>query len=158
MIIIDDWAVNAHSLRIRLLLLGYRTTNALYTSGRLAMLSAIPLLILYRIYQGLIGCELPWSVRAGPRLRIFHGFGLVVNPRTRIGADCTLRQCTTLGARLCSSDAPTLGDRVDVGWNSVVLGEIHIGDDVRIGAGAVVVRSVPQGASVRGASAEFFLE
>ena len=57
-----------------------------------------------------------------------------------------------VAARLCAwpSACPVLGDGVDVGANSVIIGAIKIGDRAVIGAGAVVVKDVPPGAVVAG--------
>ncbi|MDX2016947.1 MAG: serine acetyltransferase [Planctomycetota bacterium] len=111
--------------------------------------------MLYRVIaEWILGIELHWSLDVGPRLRIFHGYGLVVNPASRIGADCVLRHTTTLGLKETADQepggAPVLGDRVDVGPHVVILGPVRIGDGAVIGAGAVVTRDVAPGAVVAG--------
>ena len=98
--------------------------------------------------------ELPARAQIGAGLRIYHGHALVVNEHARIGRDCTLRHCTTIGSKVQSNrqegPSPVLGHRVDVGSNVVILGGITVGDDVVIGAGSVVLRDVPSGAVVAG--------
>lgn len=92
----------------------------------------------------------------GPRFAIGHGSGTVIGGFSIIGADCLIRQGVTLGERSASVDAsgkrchPALGDRVDVGANACLLGPITIGDDAKIGAGAVVLCDVPAGWSAVG--------
>jgi len=157
MSILVDWSVNPHSLRIRLLLLGFRLTSSIYSKGRWAAVVFSPLFVLYRLYQGFVGCELHWRTKVGPRLRVFHGTGLIINPHTVIGSDCTLRHCTTLGARISSSDAPRLDNFVDVGCNVAVLGAIRIADGAKIGAGSVVTTDVPANAVARAARAQVFV-
>ena len=98
--------------------------------------------------------ELHPDVVAGPGLRIFHCHAVVLNPGTRLGARCTLRAGVVLGNAVdrdgTESAAPVLGDEVAVGAGALVLGPVTVGDGARIGAGAVVVRDVPAGATVVG--------
>ena len=55
-----------------------------------------------------------------------------------------------LGMRQALNDVPTLGDNVDLGCNSVIIGGIHVGNGAIIGAGSVVLHDVPAGAVVAG--------
>ena len=101
-----------------------------------------------------LGVEIPWDTRIGPGLQLHHGTGLVVNHSTRIGSNCTLRHCTTIGNKQRAdgtfTDSPVIGNDVDIGSNSVILGAITIGDGAVIGAGSVVVKDVPAGCVVAG--------
>lgn len=138
-----DWAANRGNIKIQLVLLGYRVTRRLWTAGTLARTLGLPIFILYRVgVEWLLGIELGWRVNAGPRLRLFHAMGLVVHPSTVIGSDCTLRHSTTLGNKVGGGPAPRLGDCVDVGCGSIILGGVVIGNGVVIGAGSVVTKSV----------------
>jgi len=94
------------------------------------------------------GISLPEGVTIGRRLRIEHFGGVIVHSCTVIGDDCLLRQNVTLGNRSEAQpmDAPVLGNRVQVGAGAVVLGKVRIGDDAIIGANAVVLADVPEGA------------
>lgn len=96
------------------------------------------------------GVQIPWGTRVGPRLRIAHGVGLVVNGRWVIGRNVTLREGVTLAGKRTGSDAPTLGDNVNIGADVTIVGPITIGDGARIGAGAVVVTDIPAGATAVG--------
>jgi serine O-acetyltransferase len=73
-----------------------------------------------------------------------------------IGDDCHIRQNTTFGvARTDDNTAlPTIGNRVDIGCNSCILGDIQLGDDSVIGAGAVVLQDVPAGCVAVGVPAK----
>lgn len=84
----------------------------------------------------------------GPGLQLMHVHSLVIHPNTIIGRNCTLRQSTTIGVRLklnghTALSTPIIGNNVDIGAHSVLLGPIKIGDNVTIGAGAIVIVSVP---------------
>ncbi len=111
--------------------------------------------MLYTILVEWVCCvELPLKTEVGKGLLIGHGYALVVNDRVRIGENCTLRHCTTLGVSDSPTGvpgpAPSLGDGVDVGANVVIVGGVHIGSGARIGAGSVVVHDVEAGATVVG--------
>jgi putative colanic acid biosynthesis acetyltransferase WcaB len=153
--VLQDWAANAGNPKIQLTLLAFRAAQRIARAPRPLFLLGVPFLVLYRvIFEWLLGIELHWSLEVGPRLRIFHGYGLVVNPASRIGADCVLRHTTTLGLKETADEAPggapVLGDRVDVGPHVVILGPVKVGDGAVIGAGAVVTHDVPASATVVG--------
>jgi serine acetyltransferase len=153
--VLEDWAVNPRNPKIQLSLLAFRIAQRAHRAPRWWRPLTIPLLILYRVgVEWLLGIELHPSLEVGPRLRVFHGNALVVNPETRIGADCILRHSTTLGLSSRADDppsaAPRLGDRVEVGPHCLILGGVQIGDDAVIGGGSVVVHDVAAGAVVAG--------
>lgn len=115
-----------------------------------------PYLIFYRIVIEWFMCvELSWKTNIGPGFSIWHGVGLVIHPATVIGKNCTVRQCTTLGVKqniegVYDEMAPIVGDNVDIGCNSVIIGSIKIGNNAKIGAGSVVVKDVPDNCIVVG--------
>lgn len=104
------------------------------------------------ITRFLTGIEIHPGARIGPRLFIDHGMGVVIGETAEIGADVTLYHGVTLGGTSLEKGKrhPTLGDRVVVGAGAKVLGNIIIGDDSRVGANAVVVKSVPPDSVVVG--------
>ncbi|NOU42967.1 MAG: serine acetyltransferase [Methyloglobulus sp.] len=71
--------------------------------------------------------------------------GIVIHGLSVIGDDCMIRQGVTIGNRHVDKplEAPILGSRVNVGAGAKILGKIVIGDDVDIGANAVVIKDVP---------------
>lgn len=80
----------------------------------------------------------------GPRLFIDHGAGVVIGETAEVGADVTLYHGATLGGTSLGHGKrhPTVGDRVMVGSGAKLLGPIIVGDDSRVGANAVLVKSV----------------
>lgn len=98
--------------------------------------------------------ELPPQVAIGPGLFIPHTGYIVVGSTATIGRHCTLTQGVTIGHRAGGHESsfagPVIGDRVYIGPGAAVLGPINIGNDVLIGANAVVTRSVPARAVVVG--------
>jgi serine O-acetyltransferase len=100
----------------------------------------------------LTGIEIHPGAKIGKRLFIDHGLGVVIGETAEIGDDVLLYQGVTLGGtgNQRGKRHPTLGNRVVVGAGAAILGDIRLGDDVRVGAGSVVVHSVPDGATVVG--------
>ena len=100
----------------------------------------------------LTGIEIHPGARIGRRFFIDHGLGVVIGETTVIGDDCTLYQGVTLGGtgKERGKRHPTLGNGVLVGVGAKVLGAIVVGDNARIGAGAVVVKDVPPNCTVVG--------
>lgn len=90
--------------------------------------------------------HLPSAAEIGPGLRLIHPHSILVAPGSKIGARCSLYQEVTLGTGP-SEGVPSLGDDVMVFAGAKLLGGIEVGDDVHVGANAVVSRSVPPGAT-----------
>lgn len=88
----------------------------------------------------------------GGGLRIPHLNGIIISPVAKVGADCTIFHQVTLGVngRKSLGVGPTLGDRVSIGTGAKIIGPVRIGDDVTIGANAVVTKDIPNGATVVG--------
>ena len=92
------------------------------------------------------------SDNIGPGLYIGHAHNINVNPSTIIGKNCNLNKGCTLGKenRGKRKGAPILGDNVWIGTNSVVVGKVHIGNDVLIAPNAYVNFDVPDHSIVLG--------
>ncbi len=103
----------------------------------------------------LAGIEIHPAATIGRRLFIDHGMGAVIGETAEIGDDMTLYHDVTLGG--ISLDAgkrhPTLQNGVIVGAGAQVLGPITVGADARLGANAVVLADVPDGATMVGLAA-----
>ncbi len=108
----------------------------------------IPFSFLYKVLKFFsemwLGTELPCEAVVGRRLVIEHIGGIVISGDAVFGDDCVLRNGVTVGLRHRGRrGSPTLGNRVDIGAGAKLLGQILIGDDVAIGANAVVLCDVP---------------
>jgi len=100
--------------------------------------------LLYKWVQILTGIELPCEAQIGPGFVIDHFGGIVVSGYAKFGRDCRIRNGVVVGlSRTDQPCAPVIGDRVDIGAGAKVLGDIKIGNDVLIGANAVVICDVP---------------
>lgn len=100
--------------------------------------------IAYKFIQIITGIELPCEVDVGRGFVIDHFGGIVVSGYAKFGDNCRIRNGVVIGlARVDDPVAPVIGNNVDIGTGAKVLGRITIGDNVLIGANAVVVRDVP---------------
>src|SRR5689334_17142593 len=114
----------------------------------------VPLLprILSQFSRFFTQIEIHPGATIGRRFFIDHGSGVVIGETTIIGDDVLLYQGVTLGGTGGEKGKrhPTLGNRVVVGTGAKILGNIRIGDNVKVGAGSVVVRHVPDNSTVVG--------
>lgn len=111
-----------------------------------------PARLLSQTARFLTGVEIHPAATIGRRLVIDHGTGTVIGATAVIGDDCLLYQGVTLGGTGHESGRrhPTLGSHVMVGCGARVLGPIRIGNHSRVASNAVVLRDVPEGATVVG--------
>lgn len=108
------------------------------------------------VARGLTAIEIHPGARIGSRFFIDHGAGVVIGETAEIGDDVTLYQGVTLGGTSWEKGKrhPTLGNGVIVGAGAQVLGPIVLGDNARVGANAVLLKSIPAGVTVTGIPAQ----
>lgn len=128
---------------------------SLINRSMIAKVIFFPYLMFYRyLVEWVWGIEIPRKTTIGKGLSLYHGQALVINLRTVIGDNCTLRNSTTIGNKKHAdgtfSRCPRIGNGVDIGANVVIIGDIEIGDNVVIGAGTVVTKSIPANSVVVG--------
>ena len=108
------------------------------------------LYFLERLYYNHIcvkyGCDIPSHANIGGGLRIDHANGILINSKAKIGQNLTIKSGAVIGSN--KNGVPSIGDGVLVGAHSIIIGDIIIGDNAEIGAGAIVVKDVPQNAVV----------
>jgi serine O-acetyltransferase len=104
------------------------------------------------IVRWLTGVEIHPGATLGRRFFIDHGMAVVIGETAEIGEDCTIYHSVTLGGTSWNKGKrhPTLGNNVVIGAGAKVLGPLTIGDNARIGSNAVVVKDVPNDATVVG--------
>src|ERR1044071_5039606 len=143
--ILQDWEANKTSAKGRVIMLLFRIAN-FSTTRRIYYYLLFPYRVFYKILvEWFFSIEIPWNIKVGRGLRIYHGQGLVLNNQVVIRNHCTLRHCTTIGNKQLPngnmSPSPVIGNYVDVGCNTCIIGNITIGDQVTIGCGSVVTKS-----------------
>lgn len=110
--------------------------------------------LLYERKKNRLGMRL--GIEIGPNcfgkgLSIWHIGSITVNVNARIGENCTLHGANCIGNNGKTQAAPRIGNNVDIGYGAVVIGDIEIADNVKIGANAVVNKSVTEpGCTVAG--------
>lgn len=132
----------------------YYIISALSKKGKIAHFFVLLLTPLYYLLSIILGIEIPRTTVIGPGLRIYHHGGIVINSLSIIGADCKIRHCVTIGNKSDKVDCPIIGDNCDIGAGAKVLGRIKVGDNVIIGANAVLVKDLPDNCIAVGVPAE----
>lgn len=112
--------------------------------------------LLSQVMRLLTLIEIHPGAQIGRRLFIDHGCGVVIGETAVIGHDVTIFQGVTLGGtgKEKGKRHPTIGDKVVIGAEAIILGDITIGDGVLVGAASVVLKSVPAGERVVGNPAQ----
>lgn len=130
----------------------FRVAHVLATRGLLP----IALLLRARALRR-SGAEIHPLATIGPGLFLVHSSGVVIGPDVVIGSRCRVHQGVTLGEPVHVGggvwSAPTVGDDVVLGAHAVVFGSVHVGDKAVVGANSVVTKDVPAGTTVAGAPA-----
>ena len=124
----------------------YRLARRLYLWG-------IPVLprVIARVSQFFFHCYLPYTCDIGRGFEVgYHGIGVVVHDRARIGQNVFMGPGAIIGGRSQQSDVPVIGNGVYIAAGAKVLGAIQIGDGSVIGANAVVIKDVPARCAVAG--------
>ena len=115
-----------------------------------------PLSILYRFLyrraRNVYGIELPYTAQIGQGVIIEHQHGIVIHGNVVIGNNCIIRQGVTIGNRYMDkfSEAPSIGNNVNIGAGAKLLGNITIGDNSNIGANAVIINDFPANSLIVG--------
>jgi serine O-acetyltransferase len=100
--------------------------------------------VLFKLVQIITGIQMPCEVNVGHNFIIDHFGGIIISGYAKFGDNCRVRNGVVIGIRrVGEKTAPTIGNNVDIGAGANLLGPIHIGDNVLIGANAVVLCDVP---------------
>ena len=109
------------------------------------------------------GIEIHPGAKIGKNLFIDHGMGVVIGETSEIGNNVTIYHAVTLGGSSPSIDSerqrhekrhPTIGNDVVIGSGAQIIGPVKIGNNARIAANAVVVKDVPENATMVGIPAK----
>ena len=119
--------------------------------------------IVSQLSRFLTGIEIHPKAKIGKNLFIDHGMGVVIGETSEIGDNVTIYHAVTLGGSSPSIDSerqrhekrhPTIGDDVVIGSGAQIIGPIIVGKCARIAANAVVVKDVPDNATMVGIPAK----
>jgi len=125
----------------------YRAAHWLWLRGM-----RLPARLVSNLARLVTGIDIHPGAEIGRRFFIDHGMGVVIGETAEIGDDVTLYQGVTLGGTSLKKEKrhPTVEDLVIIGTGATVLGPVTIGEKSRIGAGSVVIHSVPPNSTVVG--------
>jgi len=125
----------------------HRVAHRLYTARWITLARVVS-----QLSRALTGIEIHPGATIGRRFFIDHGMGVVIGETAEIGDDVLIYQGVTLGGtgKETGKRHPTIGDGVVIGTGAKILGNIQIGDHVKVGAGSVVVHPVPPHSTVVG--------
>ena len=105
------------------------------------------------------GCVVSYKTEIGEgSILAYGGLGIVIHERCKIGKNCVIAQNVTLGGTSHKYNVPILGDNVYVGAGAVILGEVTIGNNVVIGANSVVTKNIPDNCVAAGTPAKIIKE
>ena len=119
--------------------------------------------IISQFSRFLTGIEIHPGAKIGKNLFIDHGMGVVIGETSEIGNNVTIYHAVTLGGSSPSIDSerqrhekrhPTIGNDVVIGSGAQIIGPIKVGNNARIAANAVVVKDVPENATMVGIPAK----
>jgi len=100
----------------------------------------------------LTGIKIDPTIPVGPGL-VIHNFSCIFIEAEKIGENCTVNQCVSIGAGYKRQGKPTLGNNVFVGSGAKILGNVEVGDNVVVASNALVLTSVPDNCTVAGVPA-----
>lgn len=104
----------------------------------------------------LTGCDVAYQAEIGPGLVLYHPTGVVIGPECRIGARARIMQGVTVGSDAVAGGeggSPAIGDDVFIGPGAAVFGAVELGDRVQVGANSVVTSSFGSDVVIAGAPA-----
>ena len=108
-------------------------------------------ILFYRLNASIGHAIIGREAEIGSGFIILHSIGVVINSSVRAGNNLTIEHGVTIGSE--KNKSPILGDNVFVGAGAKIIGAVSIGSDVKIGANAVVVHDLPDGATAVGVPA-----
>jgi serine O-acetyltransferase len=155
----EDYAVHGRSLRDPAL-----WAMSVYRFGQWAdRLRPLPLRWLFGKVYGVLmifapivtGVHIERSVRVGRGFHIVHAGGIYIHPDVIIGERCGVMQNVTIGINM-KEGVPKIGDDVFIGAGAVILGDITVGARARVAANSLVINDVPPGAVAMGVPAKTY--
>lgn len=113
----------------------------------------------YQRRKNIIGSRLGFFIPAGcfdEDLKIYHYGSIIIHPKARIGKHCTIHGNCCIGSKGGDLEGyPRIGNNVDIGQNAQIIGDVYVADNVKIGAGSIVTKSIKeQGVTVIGIPAK----
>jgi serine O-acetyltransferase len=126
----------------------YNLEHKLFTIGMTGLANFV-----YHLMQLVFGCSIPPSVDLEAGVDIPHFHGIVIHQDTTVGSGTVIYQNVTIGGRNQKAGA-TIGKNCLIAAGACILGDVKIGDNVKIGANAVVLTDIPSNCTAVGVPAK----
>lgn len=137
-----------------MLIFFYKFSNWLYRH-RVPMLPKF----IWKLNYLLFNCSVPASCVIGGGTRFgYGGMAVILHARTKIGKNCIIGSCVTIGGKSGWYEVPVIGDNVEIHSGAKIIGPVRIGNNVIIGANAVVTKDIPDNCVVAGIPAKIIKE
>lgn len=129
----------------------YRISHWCYLH-KIPLLPKLITLLIFIVYNS----KVPYQAKIGKGTKLgYGGIGVVIHKDSVIGNNCMIAQHVTIGGGNSRYPGlPVIGDNVHISHGAIVFGGISIGDNVEVGANAVVCKPVPDNAIVAGVPAK----
>ncbi len=149
---VPDWSREKISLGYpapwKYFLLVIRSYQRHHRPGKFSCYCSL-MVLTHHFLSAFCGADVPINSQLAGGLMLPHPNGIVIHPEAVIGFNCLFFQQVTIGMG-SKPGLPILGGDVEVGAGAKILGGIRVGDHVKIGANAVVLTDVPDGATAVG--------
>lgn len=133
----------------------------LYNISRILYLWKIPFIphFIQTCIRIIFGCRVPFTAKIGKKtILACGGIGLTIHARAEIGENCRIGTCVSIVGSKKYEDVPKIGNNVYVGTGARVIGPVIVGNNVMIGANAVVNKNIPDNVFVAGIPAKVIKE
>lgn len=119
----------------------------------------LPMFVMWKIIDTIfcklmLNVELHPDCKIGYGLQIHHPYGIIINKSAELGNNVILRHHVTIGMDGITDECPIIGSNVEFGAGTSVIGKVVIGENTKIGAGAVVTKSFPDNSILIGVPAK----
>jgi len=143
-------------VKSKYVVLSYRIANYTSRSNLLIRLLLLFFSLQYKLFVEMIfGVEIPCNVTIGWGMKISHAKCITVHPNTVIGTNVHLRHGVTIGNKSSgSNEVPIIGNDVDIGCFSTILGRVDVGNNTIIGAHTLLLKTTQQYAIAMGIPAK----
>lgn len=101
-----------------------------------------------------LGIYISPNADIGKGLLLFHHGEIIINGNAKIGTHCSIHGNCCIGNKGSNDEAPVLGNYVDIGFGTIIIGGVNVGDNVIIGAGSIVTHNFRDGVTIAGSPAK----
>lgn len=132
-----------------------RITRYFFLKGKKTLIPFFLSRMVLKHYGYKYSFDISYRAQIGPRLTIPHFGYIIVTSNTLLGKGCTLRPGVVFGKKLTAeTQGAQVGDYVNIGVGAKIIGAVHIGSNVTIGANSVVTKDIPSDCIIAGAPAK----